>query len=539
MKRSMDQAVLVAASKLFESIDTPISLGIYLRMKYELWEDIAGLRISPMAYLDTVTGAKKFALDYQAVSYLRKYDGLPIKGQDLLKKAKDAFFESERGNKLTNMRLSILEHPIGVHPTILGVLHKTRKHMEKILGPLPQFLEGKFGPGTLFEFSRGHGVVYRNIAGKLTSAIHCTPASTAIVENTVRPTWWFRSLCAGDPSDTAFRIVPGNRFTTAPKDALNLRGICVEAGGNMFAQLGVGKHIRRRLFTSAGIDLDHGQAHHDQMARRGSITNGDATIDVRTASDTVARMCVKLLLAYCGDWFLLLDCLRSPKTRVDGRWVWLEKFSSMGNGFTFELETAIFYCLALAACGRQVGDPRVKVYGDDIIVPADEAEKVLSLLTVFGFEPNMRKTYLTGPFRESCGGDYFCGFRVTPVYLKEEPKQPSDWIAMANGLYSLGKIGFKACMHARDQIPRKVKCYGPEELGDIVLHERDPERWSSRWCENGIRWITTWQPIQLKIRLNRYPPTVMLASALYGVDSSGVSPPDSIIGFKHREVAFS
>jgi hypothetical protein len=92
------------------------------------------------------------------------------------------------------------------------------------------------------------------------------------------------------------------------------------------------------------------------------------------------------------------------------------KFCSMGNGFCFPLETLIF-----AACCHSVGagiaGTDFSVYGDDIILRKAFAGDALKLLRVLGFSPNASKTFISGPFRESCGADWFGGVDVRPYIL--------------------------------------------------------------------------------------------------------------------------
>lgn len=89
------------------------------------------------------------------------------------------------------------------------------------------------------------------------------------------------------------------------------------------------------------------------------------------------------------------------------------KFSSMGNGCTFALETLIFASL-LHAVGSKIG----LVYGDDITIETELAPALFRLLKFLGFVPNEEKSYTSGPFRESCGKDFFEGHDVTPFYLR-------------------------------------------------------------------------------------------------------------------------
>ena len=72
------------------------------------------------------------------------------------------------------------------------------------------------------------------------------------------------------------------------------------------------------------------------------------------------------------DWFELLDRFRTGSVTYRDKIIKLNKFSSMGNSYTFELESLIFYSLAVATCSHLGIDPRdVSVYGDDVIIPAN------------------------------------------------------------------------------------------------------------------------------------------------------------------------
>jgi len=335
--------------------------------------------------------------------------------------------------------------------------------------------------------------------------------------------------------------VKGNRFVTVPKDSTKRRGIAVEPSGNLFLQLAVGKEIRRRLHRW-GLDLKNGQEIHRLRAMDSSRDGTLATIDLSNASDNVSTSLVEMLLP--PDWFSLLSSLRSPMTFIKGQWVRLDKFSSMGNGFTFELETLLFWALARSCCERE--DRRsVLAYGDDIIVPTRSARTVLNCLSFFGFSPNRRKTYIDGPFRESCGGDFFDGVDVRPYQLKKLPVEPSDYISFFNGLnrrcFSMGRrYSWRTMMKIKSYIPRQVrKCVGPSDLGDIVLHLGKPTirqatcNWLGTRTKRGYNELLTWQPVAKRIPLRRFTPLTQLAMALYGVPSSGLSHRGSVAGFRH------
>lgn len=217
-----------------------------------------------------------------------------------------------------------------------------------------------------------------------------------------------------------------------------------------------------------------------------------ATIDLSSASDTVSLELCRLVLP--PMWLDLLESLRSPFTRIikDGAPIWHKnaKFSSMGNGFTFELETLIFYSLAKAVekcLGRTASV--IKVYGDDIIVDSWLARSLVPALRFFGFKTNDRKTFIDDtPFRESCGSDYYRGVNVRGHYLEKLPKEPIDWTKLANGirrmagpdLHAFNSLyRFKRCwLRVLSHIPTDIRrCRGPERLGDICIHD-DSSTWN-------------------------------------------------------------
>jgi hypothetical protein len=281
--------------------------------------------------------------------------------------------------------------------------------------------------------------------------------------------------------------------------------------------------IRARLFRFAGIDLDHGHIEHGKLAREGSLTGCYATIDLSSASDTVADNLVKLLLP--PAWYDLLDSLRSPYTSVDGKWVKLEKFSSMGNGFTFELETLLFWAIS-SECQAPYDEHQVRVYGDDIIVPTESAKDVVGALSYFGFSCNKEKTFVEGAFRESCGSDYFQGVAVRPYYLEGFPNEPSEWIALANGIRRLANQDRRfprrwddlrrSWFRTLDNLPTRVRSIrGPETLGDVVIHD-DERHWRTRWRSNCIRYLQVYRPKALsRVRWEGFAYEVQFAAALY------------------------
>ncbi|DAD52503.1 TPA_asm: RNA-directed RNA polymerase [ssRNA phage SRR5467091_2] len=240
-------------------------------------------------------------------------------------------------------------------------------------------------------------------------------------------------------SKYGFRQVGGNALSFVNKNVDVARGICTEPTLNMWFQLGLGRILEDRLVQVYNIRISGSnpaetrgyrkgpQAEVNRaLARIGSRTGRLATIDLESASDRIAlglceRLFPKGLLAY-------LRLFRSPMCRLpDGRDIELHSMSTMGNGFTFPLMTMLF-CAIIAAVYRQMGIPvknrgpvedrNFAVFGDDLIVETVAARRVVNALSLLGFRVNSSKSFVEGPFRESCGADFYNGEPVRGVYIK-------------------------------------------------------------------------------------------------------------------------
>lgn len=203
-----------------------------------------------------------------------------------------------------------------------------------------------------------------------------------------------------------------------PKDTKSVRMIMATGEGTMLCQSVFGAAIRGAL-ADVGIDLND-QNINREWAEIGSSTGVVATVDLSSASDTVSCSLVKQLLP--PRWYAWLMSCRDTHVQVDNRhYHELQKIASMGNGYCFELESLIFYGMALA-CAQYNGDETsfVSVYGDDIIIPSNCYDLLERYFLHKGLFVNDDKTF-AGPqgFRESCGGHYYQGQDVTPFYIKE------------------------------------------------------------------------------------------------------------------------
>ena len=382
-----------------------------------------------------------------------------------------------------------------------------RKEISLCLGKLPSGLTPKYSGGATIS----HKGDQATIPDKMSVPGSIYPESVSIYEHAVKHTQ-VEFLCR------PFQVVSHNVFFTVPKDSVKDRGCCKEASLSLQLQLAVGEVMKQKYRQRYKVDLKQAKPLHMHLAREASAGHASlATIDLSNASDTVSYWLVALLLPW--EWFTLVDSLRAERTEIDGRSVVIQKFSSMGNGFTFELETLLFRSLCTA-----LQTEKAWVFGDDIIVDQGSSKKLLEALEYFGFTPNTNKTFCEGPFRESCGGDYFEGQAVRPHFLKEFPDEPQQWVALANGLLRgdpeqrWTRSAWRFCF---DQVPSVWRGFVPRWAGDTGFHHPDGD-WAvpNKRDSNGTPWFFAMVPIGRKVSLGTYGSDVQLASLLLGVGSS-------------------
>lgn len=495
----VDQSDLDWAYVLLEDIDRARSLTIAIMLRYNEWDSIVNLTVSPSEYPDFM--AEEFRYDYQATEIFRKVQDIPL-SVDPKEEAVKSFYTAEQLCSATNRRLLPLSHALsgvlhyGQPEWLLGFVRRWRQHVFNVLGSIPMDLEGRFSSGSTYNDRR-----FILPMDKMISVPTVTSEAFCIVDP-----FWGRTLWAKDFYDRSNCSNPaflrGNRFTTVPKTAKTDRGICVEPSLNIYFQLAVGSAIRKAL-KRKGIDLRYGQDRHRDAVEHGSRSREIATIDLSMASDCLSNELVRLVMP--PMWYDLLDSLRSKETKINGVWHRNAKFSSMGNGFTFELETLIFYTLCLTiCCDMKVSYKDVSVYGDDIIVPTIVASRVVDALRYFGFTPNKRKTFIDDvPFRESCGADYFNGLLVRGHNIGRIPNEPTEWIKLANGISRMARADLnrfgdrcryhRAWLRVINHIPTYDRNFGPLHYGDTVIFTDDSNKWTTR-CGLGYHELRVTEP---------------------------------------------
>jgi len=216
-------------------------------------------------------------------------------------------------------------------------------------------------------------------------------------------------------------FVHGNRYSTVPKNNLKDRSICLEPLCNMLVQRAVGLGIRRCLKRHVGIDLDHLADVHRSRISDPKV----ATIDLSDCSDAISLKLVRYL--FPSRVLGLILASRSDMTLgPDDNFYVVNKVSSMGNGFTFDLMSLILTALT------RVYDATSTVFGDDIICQNQVAPDVIADLIRAGFVVNQKKTNVNSTYRESCGANYIDEVGYVTTFDFRWIKTPHDLVVACN-----------------------------------------------------------------------------------------------------------
>lgn len=450
--------------KTLESLNTPRSLAVWMLYKYKEHDQLIQLEVDPLNY----TSSSSFRDDLCATSLLSKADFLST-SVDRRSEALLKFLKSEELCRLTNLRvLPFLEG--GSFPP-----HELHVFVEKARRKIGQIL-GKFDALELFEDSGWGPGVSTLLKGETSVTPNKYQYETGITRqafdiawpflNEAYPSWWNEILSKISPT-----IEGGNVVTTVPKNSKTDRVIAIEPGWNLWFQKGLGQMIRRRLLRY-GCNLNS-QVPNQNLARV-AFSRQLATVDFSSASDTIARKVCQLLLP--PRWFTVMEIFRSHCGNLDGRKLLYEKFSSMGNGFTFELESMIFYSCALACCTADEYDS-VSVFGDDVILPAHRLPSFHELVAALGFVVNTKKSFSSGCYYESCGSHFFKGSEVKPFFLRRKIQKVWDLYLYHNNVmdYAAQCLAGAAVdsrfrglvIYLRELTPSEYRFLVPRHLGAV------------------------------------------------------------------------
>lgn len=313
----------------------------------------------------------------------------------------------------------------------------------------------RVGPGSSSDVQTGTGTFWKLMQSRITfssvlvyqvyrACTHVSPL-THVAETTRRALYGrhdFFNSCA--------------QYLSVHKTRAKNRGICKQPSGNMVLQLATHNSISSVLLRWFDCNLEDQQVKNRMLAKLGSYqkfhmekrTWEFCTLDLTEASNFPAIIVRFLFPLTFVRWLALI---RSAYITVGGNTYEKHMLSTMGNGFTFSLMTLLLSAIVKVLYSfadlpeydtfshhnefGAAGD-RIKtwaVYGDDIIVDARVYKPLIQVLSALGFIVNTDKSYSAGPFRESCGGDYYDGYDVRPVFVKDLDTQ-ADIFSLLNRL---------------------------------------------------------------------------------------------------------
>lgn len=271
------------------------------------------------------------------------------------------------------------------------------------------------------------------------------------------------------------------RVISVPKTLKTPRIIAVEPTAMQYAQQAVAADLIREIESDSIARYFTGftdQSPNQAMARDSSVSTDLATLDMSEASDRVLNSLVLDLFHGYTHLSEAVQACRSRTADVPGHGVIpLTKFASMGSALCFPVEAMVFTTLVFLGIQR-AQDARltperilsfkgkVRVYGDDIIVPTEYAEIVMETLESFAFKVNRSKSFWTGNFRESCGKEYWNGLDVSIVkcrsMLPSSRRDVRETISTVNLRNQLFMAGFETTVKFLDDLCESILGYFPE-----------------------------------------------------------------------------
>jgi hypothetical protein len=278
-----------------------------------------------------------------------------------------------------------------------------------------------------------------------------------------------------------------SKLILVPKTAKTPRLIASEPSYHQWCQQVVKEFLVdgvEKVFKGDIISFSD-QSRSHPLVHTGSLDGSLATIDLSSASDRLS--CFVVERAFKAN-LSLLNAFHACRTRAISRSTtadidtfFLKKFSTMGSALTFPVQSIFFACAALASLpgSNRLDDQlrrykgKVRVFGDDIIVPKEGYAGLVRLLTILGLKVNRSKSFSSGRFRESCGYDAFMGYDVTPSKPRSlDPTNPAgraSMIDVSNNLFSKGY--WRAARALQSALPQETAQSLP-----VVKMERVPNQ---------------------------------------------------------------
>lgn len=319
-----------------------------------------------------------------------------------------------------------------------------------------------------------------------------------------------------------------SKLIAVPKTAKSPRLIAAEPTEHQWCQQLIRRFLEERIsgwFGRTFIDFTS-QNSSGTLALRSSLTRECATVDLSSASDRLSCYVVERVFRRNPT---LLQALHASRTRwvVDSlsatrtgnpkgkpgtgvrNYIRPKKFASQGTAVTFPIQTLVFFIAALTSSGVVLRKPsdllivkggfdgglgrirhKVRVFGDDIIIPTHGYASLSRLLTLLRLKVNEEKSFFKGYFRESCGQDAYKGYDVTPIRPRslsdDGPTLRNAALDLSNNLFKKGYWNAADCIRSAvgsHQFWRNLPTVGRRSgvIGRVSFCGADVSHLRSRW----------------------------------------------------------
>jgi hypothetical protein len=360
----------------------------------------------------------------------------------------------------------------------------------------------------------------------------CSPGRATWFASSSRKALAIREFAASAANISARSRGAAAKLISVLKNSTSRRTITVEPLLRQYLQQGLNTVLRESI-TECSILRNclalTDQSKNQVLALEGSQNGKWATIDLKSASDLLSQKLVKSVFGHHTDFHQCLMDSRSPFVYTGSSNdpdMALGKFAGMGNATTFPVQSICFAVVSIAAILHNWGikpstgsirraSRLVRVYGDDIIVHSDHAHQVVKWLHDVGLKVNVKKSFLEGNFRESCGTEAYGGVDITPLYIRYWPHQIAESPNVCAHLVSLSNHLWMQGLYATSNyLKEKVEEYLGSALplvssqsGSFGWHSRQDAVTPHKWCRNTHQFLTrtfALKPVKTRDRLDGY-----------------------------------
>lgn len=419
-----------SASKLYDTDETMKKVWLHLSEDFrallghqECWHpvksildgDIPGFR--SYVWPDRLDASPMlFKTEYQLENLFKRY------------RFRNDMFTQEELERSTNDKFVKTQEricgPLTVTPLVYKVLQEARKVVKTILGqydPEEHMQACRFGKRACkgSSYARSYLDLKLSCNSVTGSRNHIEWMEEYLVTDHLLRQILVRS---DDPLDyPPYESVDCLETTNVPKSFKALRKIMPNTLIGSFYTYGLGKVIENRLRDNSPIDISRQQDRHGRWVRKYSMDRSHVTVDLSAASDSPIYELLARVFPY--QWMKVLKYGRISHCTMDGTRMMLRSFMTMGIGFTFPVETLLFYALLKAIANLSGVTGRISAYGDDLIYPRRMHAYVKAVFPKLHIQINKDKSFVESHFRESCGHDYYRGVDVRPFQPEGEASE--------------------------------------------------------------------------------------------------------------------